>query len=213
MYLISERWLWHWVKVADQLKQWEVPSFGKLGCSLYISRLRHFSAQKELLSVFQAVFSLKMSVDEVVDNAKRAAAEPPYVLTPNVLCVWKQMAASIHAPQPVLLTGDEGCGKSDCVRAFATVLNKEIHQLCLTPETEPASLVGQMTPNSQATTPDERIIWRDGIVTDAFSRGGWVLLDNLSQAESSVLERLNPVVWLYFLPFFVALANSLTVCV
>lgn len=37
-------------------------------------------------------------------------------------------------------------------------------------------------------------MWHDGVVTTAFKNGEWVLLDNLSQAEASVLERLNPIV-------------------
>jgi midasin (ATPase involved in ribosome maturation) len=38
-----------------------------------------------------------------------------------------------------------------------------------------------------------RIQWHDGELTKAFCGGEWLLLDNINQAEASVLERLNPV--------------------
>lgn len=63
-------------------------------------------------------------------------------------------------------------------------------------ETETASLVGQFLPNDAPPLPgaaQDRIVWRDGVVTQAFCGGDWALLDNLSEAEAAVLERLNPL--------------------
>ena len=53
-------------------------------------------------------------------------------------------------------------------------------------------------PNDQFKVEDNRssedkIVWQDGVITDAFINSKWILLDNLNQTESSVLERLNPV--------------------
>jgi len=36
-------------------------------------------------------------------------------------------------------------------------------------------------------------VWVDGTVTAAFKAGQWLCLDNLGEAEASVLERLNPL--------------------
>ncbi len=107
---------------------------------------------------------------------------------------WKLIAWALNSAQPILLTGEEGCGKTDCILAIAMLNGSHVHQCCLTPETDSSTLVGQLTPNDN---PDsaEHIVWSDGIVTKAFVEGSWALLDNLNQAEANVLERLNPVVW------------------
>jgi len=47
-----------------------------------------------------------------------------------------------------------------------------------------------------------RIEWRDGEITQAFKNGEWVLLDNLNQAEASVLERMNLVMVQTLIGFF-----------
>lgn len=111
----------------------------------------------------------------------------------RVLRAWKQVMWALNTNQPILLTGEEGCGKSQCILAISTLCGTPIQQCCLTPETEPSILVGQLIPNDKPNS-SERIVWRDGVVTGAFKKGQWILLDNLSQAESSVLERLNSVV-------------------
>jgi midasin (ATPase involved in ribosome maturation) len=51
--------------------------------------------------------------------------------------------------------------------------------------------VGQYLPSDNPAL--ERIAWHDGPVTHAYTTGSWLLLDNLSEAEPAVLERLNPV--------------------
>lgn len=193
IYIIDEHWIYRWIKLAGEKQSIDVTTFGKLGYNLYASRLRHQSARDSITKVFVDVFKLKPTDCTITD----IKGEKPYVLTPNVLRVWKQMAWALHAKQPLLITGDEGCGKSDCVLAIASVLGVSIHQSCLTPETEPASLVGQLAP-SDSNEAGGRIVWHDGVVTTAFLRGEWALLDNLSQAEASVLERLNPVVSILF---------------
>eukprot|EP01038_Epipyxis_sp_PR26KG_P004737 gene4737-6644_t len=132
-------------------------------------------------------------------NEDRLLPERPYAITPRVLTTWKQMAMNCTGsnslrPESILIVGKDGCGKSDCVRAFASILARHLSELCMMPETEPSALIGQFTPNERVVSADEpRVKWLDGVVTGSYLSGSWVLLDNLSQAEPSVLERLNPV--------------------
>ncbi|CAF3933897.1 unnamed protein product, partial [Rotaria sp. Silwood1] len=35
--------------------------------------------------------------------------------------------------------------------------------------------------------------WHDGAVSEAITKGHWLILENFSEASSAVLERLNPV--------------------
>ena len=58
----------------------------------------------------------------------------------------------------------------------------------VTPETEPEALVGQHEPDEE-----KLVIWKDGAVTEAFENGYWLIIENISEAQSTVLERLNSV--------------------
>lgn len=95
---------------------------------------------------------------------------------------------SLRSSHPVLITGNDGCGKSECVSSFGSLFGSEVNVCCLTPETEPSYLVGQLMPKQ-----DKKIEWENGEMTKAYLNGNWILLDNINQAEASVLERLNPI--------------------
>ena len=100
------------------------------------------------------------------------------------------MVRALRVQQPVLVAGPNGAGKSELLRVLAQLLGWPVQQLCLTAETAPADLLGQFAPSQD---PGQRICWRDGQVTQCARRGEWALLDNLTEAEPCVAERLNPV--------------------
>jgi midasin (ATPase involved in ribosome maturation) len=91
------------------------------------------------------------------------------------------------------VAGDEGCGKSLALRAFQWLIQQKVEEVCLTPETESAALVGQLSPSDRQGGKSNVIEWEDGSVTRAVTQGSCLLLDNLNEAESAVLERLNPL--------------------
>ena len=174
----------------------------------YMARLRHSSAQLEVLSIFEKTFGFtsvrrdRSKAEELIaafmeqklgkDLGGDAAA--PVVLTERLKYVWRQLVHEMRVDTPILLVGAEGCGKSEAVRALASMTGHSIEQCALTPETEPTTLIGTQVPNDREGTadkPEPRIKWQDGVVTRAFKSGEWTLLDNLNQAEASVLERMN----------------------
>lgn len=120
----------------------------------------------------------------------RSSDGRPYVVYPEVIRVWKHIlhCMRMEHPQPVLLVGPAGFGKSECVRALAAMLNRPCLHLHITPQTQPAALVGQYVPGK-----DKTIRWEDGVVTKAVREGMILVLENLSEAPPGVLERLNPL--------------------
>ncbi|CAF4758962.1 unnamed protein product, partial [Rotaria sp. Silwood1] len=98
-----------------------------------------------------------------------------------------QFILSSSPSQPILIVGSEGCGKSHFVQAIATLTNVYCQHLYLTPQTEPAALVGSLVPHPKLPR------WHDGAVSEAITKGHWLILENFSEASSAVLERLNPV--------------------
>ena len=125
--------------------------------------------------------------------------DKPFIVSQRVLKLWKNIATLISSRCPILVTGSEGSGKSLAVSTFTYLFGINLTQICLTPESEPSILVGQFLPNifkknENLKSEDENTIkWKNGYVTDAFENNEWLLIDNLNQAESSILERLNPV--------------------
>ena len=95
---------------------------------------------------------------------------------------------AMRSAQNVLLVGPDGCGKSHAVRSLAALLGVPVLSLYITPQTEPAALVGSLVPK-----PGGKPEWRDGAVSQAAREGCWLVLENFSEAQAAVLERLNPV--------------------
>ena len=195
IYRINRSWLWEWLLSSARshilLQRTEL---ARRGCIMYQSRFRHRQAQAIVQECFINVFRMNRSAEPFQSMAR---AEIPYILTERSLSALKQICFNMRIKQPILLTGGEGCGKSELLLALGWLYGKRIHQLNITPETEPSALIGQLIPN-ETTDPDdpsygEKFIWQNGCVTQGYTNGEWVLLDNLGTAESSVLERLNPV--------------------
>jgi midasin (ATPase involved in ribosome maturation) len=116
------------------------------GLQMYQSRFRHTQARTIIQSCFKKVYNITLNTD-VKYSFSTAQADLPYVLTDRVLTVLKQVCFDLRIKQPILVTGGEACGKSELLLTLAWLHSKRIHQLNITPETEPTSLIGQLIPN------------------------------------------------------------------
>ncbi|CAF4499017.1 unnamed protein product, partial [Rotaria sp. Silwood2] len=163
---------------------------------MYINRFRHIQAQNKVRECFTRHFKDFNISNTVSDNAL-VQPEIPYIFTNRILSTLKQVSFNLNIKQPILVTGSEGCGKSDLLLTLGWLNGQQVYQLDITPETEPSALIGQIIPNETKNKNDpnygEKLIWQNGCVTRSYIDGQWVLLDNFNTAESSVLERLNPV--------------------
>ncbi|CAF3665321.1 unnamed protein product [Rotaria sp. Silwood1] len=200
IYRVNVTWLWEWLKsaVRTQCLAHE-KEFAVYGCRMYQSRFRHEKARGIIRQCFKEVFP-RIDFTTITVEPLSILPEIPYVLTNRVIATLKQVCFNQRTRQPILLTGTEGCGKSELLLMLAWLCDQSIEQLNITPETEPSALIGQIIPNDRENANDPRdpnngkkLIWEHGCVSRAFIDGHWVLLDNLNVAESSVLERLNPI--------------------
>lgn len=130
--------------------------------------LKHFEVERDLLN------HMEIGVPSSV----------PLVLTRSMRLAAKLLLRAIAARQPVLLVGREATGKSELVLRLGAALGHDVLQYFITGETDPSDLVGAIAPDT--------LKWRSGVVTQAVEQNCWVLLDNLSDAEAVVTERLNP---------------------
>ena len=164
-----------------------------IGLKLYRSSFRKQDAARQIAQQFQTHFPGVLFPDAASPPGSLAAA--PFVLTPRVKHVWKLLvlAAKSNTPEPILVVAPDGSGKSACIQALAAMLQQHVDGCYLTAETDPAELVGQQMPSDNKDPTAPSIAWVHGTASQAYQAGSWLLLDNLGQAEASVLERLNPL--------------------
>lgn len=94
---------------------------------------------------------------------------------------WRNMSllgtalSSDPFPQPVLVCGPRGSGKSCLVREFARLCNSDLLELYIDDETDSKTLIGSYV----VTDVPGEFIWKPGALTDAIISGKWVLLENI----------------------------------
>eukprot|EP00397_Hematodinium_sp_SG-2012_P000003 GEMP01000003.1.p1 GENE.GEMP01000003.1~~GEMP01000003.1.p1 ORF type:complete len:4909 (+),score=981.62 GEMP01000003.1:163-14889(+) len=180
LYPISDSWLKVWIDTFS----------GNLedGVALYVGKIRHPIASTLVAQCFTPD-DCSVTSAPFIANADWSF-ERPFVFTPRVLRAMKEILSVLRSSDtrtPLLLLSPPGAGKSALVRAVARIFGYGVESVCLTSESEPQALLGEMEPCGT------RVEWRNGPVVRAAENGRWVLVDNLEQAEPAVTERLNPV--------------------
>lgn len=101
--------------------------------------------------------------------------------------------------EPVLLVGDTGCGKTTICQVFAALANQKLYSVNCHLHMETSDFLGGLRPVRQKPSDQEErdtsrlFEWHDGPLVLAMKEDGFFLLDEISLADDSVLERLNSV--------------------
>ncbi|PKK33324.1 midasin AAA ATPase 1 [Columba livia] len=101
--------------------------------------------------------------------------------------------------EPVLLVGDTGCGKTTICQIFAALTNQKLYSVNCHLHMETSDFLGGLRPVRQRSKDQEKsdssrlFEWCDGPLVLAMKEEGFFLLDEISLADDSVLERLNSV--------------------
>jgi midasin (ATPase involved in ribosome maturation) len=93
--------------------------------------------------------------------------------------------------EPILLVGPTGCGKTTIVQLLSpqglSIMN--CHQ-----QTEASDFIGGLRPVRENTGDSKALFkWSDGPLVESMKNGSVLLVDEISLADDSVLERLNSV--------------------
>lgn len=100
-----------------------------------------------------------------------------------------RIGTALCAPNPILLTGQQGSGKSSLVREIARLFcNSEdlLLELHVDEETDTKTLIGTYT----ATDIPGQFEWRPGALTRAVREGRWVLFEDLDSVPSEIQASL-----------------------
>ncbi|XP_051017145.1 midasin [Acomys russatus] len=100
--------------------------------------------------------------------------------------------------EAVLLVGDTGCGKTTICQMFAALANQKLHSVNCHLNMETSDFLGGLRPVRQKPNDKEEVDtrlfeWCDGPLVLAMKEDSFFLLDEISLADDSVLERLNSV--------------------
>jgi midasin len=156
-----------------------------------------------------------------MQDSEGAGEDPTHPLYPFARIVWtrgmKRLFAiavrCIEVAEPILLVGETGSGKTTVCQLIAALRGQALHIANCHQNTETADLIGGLRPNRQTETADvdvdmsdtdgaaaetaggtgQLFRWYDGPLVIAMRKGDMMLIDEISLAEDSVLERLNSV--------------------
>ncbi|XP_034264874.1 midasin [Pantherophis guttatus] len=101
--------------------------------------------------------------------------------------------------EPVLLVGDTGCGKTTICQIFAAIANQKLYSVNCHLHMETSDFLGGLRPVRQHSKDKDEVNssrlfeWHDGALVLAMREDGFFLMDEISLADDSVLERLNSV--------------------
>ncbi len=170
---------------------------GEDGYLLLAERTRSKEERSLVQEALEKHLRCKINPESLYENLK-------YPTTPSYPIVWtkatKRLFALVHRAlahdEPVLLVGETGCGKTTVLQVYAEHHDQRLHIVNCHQHSETADFIGSMRPSrrEQSTNAKESLFeWKDGPLVQALRDGDLFLLDEISLAEDSVLERLNSV--------------------
>ncbi|GMR53597.1 hypothetical protein PMAYCL1PPCAC_23792, partial [Pristionchus mayeri] len=128
--------------------------------------------EKHLFSLESPYFPRDLSFDHVILT---------YNMRRMLVLSWQALLRN----EAVLVVGETGDGKTRLAQTLGgeTMMSINCHE-----RTECSDLLGRLRPAANG-----GFEWQDGVVIKAMKEGKMLLMDEISLAEDSVLERLNPL--------------------
>ncbi|UJR34182.1 hypothetical protein I4U23_021588 [Adineta vaga] len=108
-------------------------------------------------------------------------------------------ALCVQFDEPALLVGETGCGKTTICEILSKINGQKLYTVNCHTTTESADFLGSIRPvrrheqNSKSDENQGLFEWQDGALVCSMKDGGLFLIDEISLADDSVLERLNSV--------------------
>ncbi|KAF4092103.1 hypothetical protein AMELA_G00017110 [Ameiurus melas] len=183
------------------------------GYMLLAGRVRKPEEALTIRNVLEKHFKRTVNPDALFSEAQVNTQFSPFVASlagmPEEFghVVWTQgmrrlavlVGRALRFGESVLLVGDTGCGKTTICQLFAALAGLKFFAVNCHLHMETSDFLGGLRPvrhigTGQADAEDGRLFeWRDGPLVLAMKQEGVFLMDEISLADDSVLERLNSV--------------------
>ncbi|CEF65608.1 Midasin [Strongyloides ratti] len=189
------RWAGRLANSGDEGKDWK-QCLANHGYFLLAGRCRNINDENVIKSVLEkqlkvniepeklfsidSIFMPKFVVDLMSKNENSSI-----ILTEGMRRMLVLSYQAWRVNEPVLLVGETGCGKTTLSQLIS---NDQILSINCHEKTETSDFLGRIRP-----LPSGDFEWVDGVVVQAMKEGKSILIDEISLAADSVLERLNPL--------------------
>ncbi len=137
-----------------------------------------------IFSLEQPGLALKAEMEAI------KAMDLDLALTAETVRMLALLLHSFRHKEPVLLVGETGVGKTSACAAVAQHLQRKLHSLSCHLNTDATDFLGSLRPVRDGAKLFE---WHDGPLVTAMVKGEALLVDEISLADDSVLERMNSV--------------------
>ncbi|XP_007570662.1 midasin isoform X2 [Poecilia formosa] len=181
------------------------------GYMLLAGRVRKQEEEAVILEILQKHFKRTVNPDSLFSQKQLISQFNPAVGSVAAVpeefrhVVWTQslrrmavlLGRALRFGESVLLVGDTGCGKTTICQLYAALAGQKFFSVNCHMHMETSDFLGGLRPvryTQQTVGEDVRLFeWNHGPLVLALKEGGVFLLDEISLADDSVLERLNSV--------------------
>lgn len=181
------------------------------GYMLLAGRVRKPEEEATIRSILEKHFKRSIQPEKLFSHKQLTSQFSPLVDSfaevPDEFqhVVWTQgmrrlavlVGRALRFGESVLLVGDTGCGKTTICQLFAALAKLKFYSVNCHLHMETSDFLGGLRPvrhSNQTTEDDGRLFeWHDGPLVLALKEGAVFLMDEISLADDSVLERLNSV--------------------
>jgi midasin len=196
-------------KTTDACVDWK-QYLAEQGLLLLCARCRHHDDVLTIHACIEHVFGKRVSVADLYEPTTLCAPimsllnrvhtfaranTPDFVWTPSAKRLALLTALAYCFNEPFLLVGETGLGKTTVCQLLAALTHKRLHILNCHMHSEAADFLGSIRPVREAEQSNSAQLfeWKDGPLVVALKAGDDFLIDEISLADDSVLERLNSV--------------------
>uniref|UniRef100_A0A6P6YJ38 Midasin n=1 Tax=Dermatophagoides pteronyssinus TaxID=6956 RepID=A0A6P6YJ38_DERPT len=200
------RWGYRYMKFAAKLDEkirffdWN-QFLANQGFMLLAGRVRQKDDVILIEEILEKIFKCKISQEELFYSNEKKFESKTDIFS-NTL-VWTNafkrlgtlIKEAIEFEEPILLVGETGCGKTTICQYFSSINQKTLKIINCHMNTESSDFLGSLRPNRNACIEQNEMLfeWIDGPLVMAMKNGDYFLVDEISLADDSVLERLNSV--------------------
>uniref|UniRef100_A0AAQ6AJN3 Midasin n=1 Tax=Amphiprion ocellaris TaxID=80972 RepID=A0AAQ6AJN3_AMPOC len=170
------------------------------GYMLLAGRVRKPEEEATILSILEKHFKRTVNPENLFSQKQELSKQLKefrhIVWTHGMRRLAVLVGRALRFGESVLLVGDTGCGKTTICQLFAALAAQKFFTVNCHLHMETSDFLGGLRPSvrKEKIYTDSRLFqWHDGPLVLAMKEGGVFLMDEISLADDSVLERLNSV--------------------